>query len=89
MIVGIDLGTTNSLIGCFQGNAPRLFPNALGDLLTPSAISVGDDGGILVGQSARDRLITHPQASVAAMARYGLTSEPAKRVSTRMFSGES
>ena len=43
MIVGIDLGTTHSLIGCLEGNAPRLFPNALGDLLTPSAISVGDD----------------------------------------------
>ena len=70
MIVGIDLGTTHSLIGVYEGNAPRLFPNAVGDMLTPSVVSVGDDGGILVGQGARDRLITHPQASVAAFKRW-------------------
>ena len=74
MIVGIDLGTTHSLIGIYEGNAPRLFPNAVGDVLTPSVISLGDDGGILVGQGARDRLITHPQASVAAFKRWMGTS---------------
>ena len=87
MIVGIDLGTTHSLIGCFEGNAPRLFPNALGDLLTPSAISVGDDGGILVGQSARDRLITHPQASVAAFKRW-MGSNRSTRLGKRDFRPE-
>ncbi|HSD18177.1 MAG TPA: molecular chaperone HscC [Thermomonas sp.] len=87
MIVGIDLGTTHSLIGCFEGNAPRLFPNALGDLLTPSAISVGDDGGILVGQSARDRLITHPQASVAAFKRW-MGSNRTSRLGKREFRPE-
>jgi len=70
MIVGIDLGTTHSLIGIFEANAPRLFPNAVGDVLTPSVVSLGEDGGILVGQGARDRLITHPQASVAAFKRW-------------------
>ena len=74
MIVGIDLGTTHSLIGIYEGNAPRLFPNAVGDVLTPSVVSVGDDGGILVGQGARDRLITHPGASVAAFKRWMGTS---------------
>ena len=87
MIVGIDLGTTHSLIGCFEGNAPRMFPNALGDLLTPSAISVGDDGGILVGQSARDRLITHPQASVAAFKRW-MGSNRSTRLGKREFRPE-
>lgn len=87
MIVGIDLGTTHSLIGCFEGNAPRLFANALGDLLTPSAISVGDDGGILVGQSARDRLITHPQASVAAFKRW-MGSNRSTRLGKRDFRPE-
>ncbi|MEG3048718.1 MAG: molecular chaperone HscC [Thermomonas sp.] len=87
MIVGIDLGTTHSLIGCFEGNAPRLFPNALGDLLTPSAISVGEDGGILVGQAARDRLITHPQASVAAFKRW-MGSSRSTRLGKREFRPE-
>ncbi len=70
MIVGIDLGTTHSLIGIYEGNAPRLFPNAVGELLTPSVVSLGDDGGVLVGHGARDRLITHPGASVAAFKRW-------------------
>jgi molecular chaperone HscC len=48
MTVGIDLGTTNSLIGIWQDGTPTLIPNALGDCLTPSAVSVGDDGEILV-----------------------------------------
>lgn len=87
MIVGIDLGTTHSLIGCFEGNAPRLFPNALGNLLTPSAVSVGDDGGILVGQSARDRLITHPGQSVAAFKRW-MGSSRTTRLGTRDFRPE-
>ncbi len=70
MIVGIDLGTTNSLIGAFVDGSPVLFPNALGDLLTPSVVSVDDRGEILVGRAARDRLVTHPNRSVAAFKRW-------------------
>jgi len=70
MIVGIDLGTTHSLVGIYEDGAPRLVPNALGKLLTPSVISVADDGTILVGDAARDRLISHPQASVASFKRW-------------------
>ena len=40
MIVGIDLGTTNSAVACFRDGAPVLIPNSLGDLLTPSAVSL-------------------------------------------------
>lgn len=69
MIVGIDLGTTNSLIGAYAENGPTLFPNALGSFLTPSAVSV-DDGGVLVGQSALDRLITHPDLSITSFKRW-------------------
>ena len=43
MIIGIDLGTTNSLVGIWRNGEPVLIPNALGSLLTPSAISI-DDG---------------------------------------------
>ena len=55
-IVGIDLGTTNSLISYFTDDGPQLIPNALGNVLTPSAIGLSDNGQILVGQAAKDRL---------------------------------
>lgn len=70
MIAGIDLGTTHSLIGCYTENGPRLFPNALGSFLTPSAVSIDDKGHIVVGQAARDRLVSHPQLSVANFKRW-------------------
>lgn len=70
MIVGIDLGTTHSLVGAFVDGEARLFPNALGGLLTPSAISLGDDGKLIVGEAARDRLVTHPTRSVATFKRW-------------------
>ena len=54
MIIGIDLGTTNSLVGIWRDGKSALIPNALGALLTPSAISVDVAGTILVGQAARD-----------------------------------
>ncbi len=69
MIVGIDLGTTNSLIGVWRDGAAALIPNALGSVLTPSAVSVDADGSILVGMAARERLSTEPARSVAAFKR--------------------
>ena len=70
MIVGIDLGTTHSLIGVYGADGPRLIRNALGEVLTPSVVSVGDDDGIIVGRAARERLVSHPQRSVAAFKRW-------------------
>ncbi|HJP97562.1 MAG TPA: molecular chaperone HscC [Rhodanobacteraceae bacterium] len=70
MIVGIDLGTTNSLIGAFEGQQPRLFGNPLNSYLTPSVVSIDDDGTVIVGQAARERLVTHPQVTVAAFKRW-------------------
>ncbi|HEY2624250.1 MAG TPA: molecular chaperone HscC [Dyella sp.] len=70
MIVGIDLGTTHSLVGTYGAQGPVLYPNALGDFLTPSVISIDDDGHIIVGQAARDRLVSHPEASVATFKRW-------------------
>lgn len=69
MIVGIDLGTTNSLIGTFENGKSVLFPNAEGELLTPSVVSF-DDSGVIVGQAAKDRLVTHPDRSVASFKRW-------------------
>jgi molecular chaperone HscC len=70
MIVGIDLGTTNSLIAVWKDGTPQLVPNALGKNLTPSAVSLDADGQILVGMPARERLITHPDRSAAVFKRY-------------------
>ena len=65
-IAGIDLGTTNSLIATWTDEGPRLIANALGDTLTPSAVSIADDGAVLVGRPAVDRLVTHPDRSIAS-----------------------
>lgn len=69
MIVGIDLGTTNSLIGVWRDGRPSLIPNVLGHLLTPSAVGIGDKGEILVGLAARERLATHPARTATAFKR--------------------
>ena len=86
MIVGIDLGTTHSLIGAYRDDGPVLFPNALGELLTPSVVSLDGDR-ILVGQAARERLISHPQHTVAAFKRWMGTPRET-RLGDRMFRPE-
>ncbi|MBC7209996.1 MAG: molecular chaperone HscC [Pseudomonas sp.] len=70
LLLGIDLGTTNSLIAVWQDGEARLIPNAVGEVLTPSVVSVDDDGSILVGQAARSRLTTHPERTAAAFKRF-------------------
>ncbi|CAM3813752.1 Molecular chaperone HscC [Bordetella sputigena] len=70
MIVGIDLGTTHSLIACWKDGVPHLIPNSLGDVLTPSCVSLDEDGSILVGRAARERLQSHPDRSVAVFKRH-------------------
>ena len=70
VIIGIDLGTTNSLSALWQGERATLIPNALGDVLTRSCISIDEDGSVLVGRPAHDRLHTHPELSAANFKRY-------------------
>ncbi|MBX9662400.1 molecular chaperone HscC [Novosphingobium sp.] len=70
MIVGIDLGTTNSAIAVWQDDAPQLIPNALGEMLTPSAVSVDRDGTTYVGAAALDRLATQPENTATSFKRY-------------------
>ncbi|MEY8420107.1 Hsp70 family protein [Oscillospiraceae bacterium 44-5] len=68
-IIGIDLGTTNSLAAVWRNGTSELIPNSLGEYLTPSVVSVDDDGTILVGAAARDRLISHPERTAAGFKR--------------------
>lgn len=70
MVVGIDLGTTNSAIGTWRDGRAQLIPNRLGSVLTPSAVSVDDDGEFLVGLAARERQITHPTLSATSFKRF-------------------
>ena len=57
-VIGIDLGTTNSLVSCWKNGEAVLIPNSLGSVLTPSAVSVSQEE-ILVGDAAKQRLLTH------------------------------
>ena len=77
-IIGIDLGTTNSLVAVFEADGPKLVPNALGEVMTPSAVGYGDDGAMLVGRAARDRLLTHPDLTTARFKRYMGTNHEVK-----------
>ena len=87
MIVGIDLGTTHSLIGCYGDSGPQLFCNALGEYLTPSVVSVDDGGHVIVGTAASDRLISHPDLSVASFKRWMGTARET-RLGTSCFRPE-
>lgn len=69
MIVGIDLGTTNSLIAVWDATSVKLIPNALGKYLTPSVISV-NNGEIIIGEPALNRMVTHPQMTIANFKRF-------------------
>ncbi|MGO4733213.1 molecular chaperone HscC [Paenibacillus sp. 2KB_22] len=69
-IIGIDLGTTNSLVSCWVNGESVIIPNALGNRLTPSVVSVDDNGEILVGEIAKERLITHPEKTASVFKRY-------------------
>ena len=69
MIVGIDLGTTNSLCAVFRDGEARLVPNALGETLTPSAVHLDVDGAISVGRAAKERLSAEPHRATAKFKR--------------------
>ncbi|GIO31550.1 MULTISPECIES: molecular chaperone HscC [Paenibacillus] len=68
--IGIDLGTSNSLVAYWKEDGPEIIPNSLGNSLTPSVVSLDENGEILVGQIAKERLITHPHLTVSTFKRY-------------------
>ena len=67
-ILGVDLGTTNSLAVVYKEGKPVLIPNAYGEYVTPSAVSILDKK-IVVGKLAKERLITHPECSASLFKR--------------------
>ncbi|MGC4015025.1 MAG: Hsp70 family protein [Luteolibacter sp.] len=68
-MIGIDLGTTNSLVAVFENGKPRVLANELGEDLTPSVVAVAEDGSLLVGRAAKDRMIVSPGSGQACFKR--------------------
>lgn len=65
-IIGIDLGTTNSLASVWRNGRCELIPNSFGEFLTPSVVGFDDDGSIIIGKIAKQRLISHPGKTAAS-----------------------
>lgn len=87
MIVGIDLGTTNSLIAYFTEEGPKIIPNRLGKNLTPSVVSVDEEGNVYVGETARERRSLYPD-SVAQTFKRSMGTEREYILSGRHFKPE-
>jgi molecular chaperone HscC len=84
VVVGIDLGTTNSLVAILQAGEPITISNALGEHLTPSAVSILDNGELLVGAAALARKATHPTQTATAFKR-DMGTDRQLRVGDRSF----
>ncbi|MFM7548751.1 MAG: Hsp70 family protein, partial [Cyanobacteriota bacterium] len=75
-VVGIDLGTTNSLVATLDGGQPWVIPDAAGELLLPSVVGVNAEGQLLVGQPARRQYAAAPERTVRSVKRQmGSTAE--------------
>ena len=68
-IIGIDLGTTNSLVAVMDDSGPRTLANELGEHLTPSVVAMAEDGTLLVGRAAKDRMVVAPDSGRAFFKR--------------------
>ena len=61
-VLGIDLGTTNSVVAAVEGGSPQVIQNRAGYKLTPSVVAVAQNGKTLVGQMARRQAVTNPSS---------------------------
>ena len=67
--VGIDFGTTNSVIAVLEGGEPVIIPNSRGERLTPSIVSVTRDGEVLIGSAAKNQSIINHERTVISVKR--------------------
>ena len=77
-VLGIDLGTTNSVVAAVEGSSPQVIPNRSGYKLTPSVVAIAQNGKQLIGQMARRQAVTNPKNTIHA----------AKRLIGRKFSSK-
>ena len=69
-IIGIDLGTTNSVVAVMEGSDAKVIPNAEGNRLTPSVVAFTDKGDTLVGEPARRQAVTNPKRTIYSIKRF-------------------
>src|SRR5450759_1645024 len=74
--VGIDLGTTNSVVSVLEGGEPVVIPNAEGGRTTPSVVGFAKSGEVLVGEVAKRQAITNPDRTIRSVKRHMGTSWP-------------
>jgi molecular chaperone HscC len=87
IVIGIDLGTTHSLAAYIDGETPRLIPNALGEVLTPSIVGIESDGSLLVGRAAKELQVVHPDRC-ASLFKRRMGSDWKVELAGRTFSPE-
>jgi molecular chaperone DnaK len=92
-IIGIDLGTTNSVVAIMEGSEPKVLTNEEGSRLTPSVVGYAKDGEVLVGQVARRQAITNPENTVYSVKRFmgrkfAEVGDESKRVPYKVVSGD-
>ncbi|MGQ0703386.1 MAG: molecular chaperone DnaK [Gemmatimonadales bacterium] len=91
-IIGIDLGTTNSVVAVMEGGDPVVIPNAEGGRTTPSVVAFTKDGERLVGQVAKRQAVTNPKQTIFSIKRFmgrrmSEVTEEARRVPYRVAAG--
>lgn len=86
MIIGIDLGTTNSLVACYTENGPKIIPNRLGKNLTPSVVSM-DGEQVYVGEVAKERMQLYPSESASVFKR-SMGTDKKYRLGTKFYRPE-
>ena len=69
-IIGIDLGTTNSVVAIMEGNEPKVIVNAEGSRITPSVVGFAKSGERLVGQVAKRQAVTNPENTIFSIKRF-------------------
>ena len=69
-VIGIDLGTTNSVVAVMEGGDPIVVPNQEGNRVTPSVVAFTKEGEILVGQVAKRQAVTNPENTVYSIKRF-------------------
>ncbi len=87
MIIGIDLGTTNSLVACYTEDGVKIIPNALGDNLTPSVVALDETQTILVGETAKEYKELHPERAASVFKR-SMGTEKKYRLGEKEFLAE-
>ena len=69
-IIGIDLGTTNSVVAIMEGREPKVIVNEEGSRITPSVVAWDEKGEILVGQIAKRQAVTNPENTIYSAKRF-------------------